>query len=186
MLMDYMATYPNAKIRYLAGTMQLRVDSDTAYLVMPEAKSRIAGHYMLEAKPNKNSEHPPPLNAPILIECQALKNVVCSAAEAECGGLFHNGQTTVTLRQALKSLGHPQHPIPLKTDNKTANSFAHATMRVKRSKTWDMRFHWLREKKVKDILKFFWDRGINNLADYFTKHHCPAHHKLMRNKYILK
>lgn len=40
---------------------------------MLEAKSRITGHYMLEANPNKNDEHPPPLNAPILIECQALK-----------------------------------------------------------------------------------------------------------------
>ena len=96
---------------------------------------------MLEAKTIKHSEHPPPLNAPILIECQALKNAVCSAAEAECGGLFNNGQTTVSLRQALEALGHPQLQIPLKTDNKTANSFAHATMRVKRSKTWDIRDH---------------------------------------------
>ena len=83
MLMDYMATYPNTKIRYLAGTMQLRVDSDAAYLVMPEAKSRITVHYMLEANHNKHSEHPPSLNVSILIECQALKHVACSTAEAE-------------------------------------------------------------------------------------------------------
>eukprot|EP00957_Ditylum_brightwellii_P123901 9444600-Ditylum_brightwellii.AAC.1 len=33
MLMDYLATYPNAVLRFFAGNMQLHVDSDAAYLV---------------------------------------------------------------------------------------------------------------------------------------------------------
>jgi len=37
MLMEYLHTYPNAVFGYLAGTMQLAVDSDVAYLVMPAA-----------------------------------------------------------------------------------------------------------------------------------------------------
>ena len=141
---------------------------------------------MLEARPNKYSEHDPPLNAPILIQCKTIKNVVCSAAEAECGGIFDNGQRTIMIRRTLTSMGHPQKATPVKTDNDTANSFVHSTMRVKRSKTWDMRYHWLRGKLAKTILKVFWDRGKNNLADYFTKHHSPAHHRIQRYKYILK
>ena len=37
MLMDYLATFPNAKIRYYAGDMKLHVESDAAYLVLPNA-----------------------------------------------------------------------------------------------------------------------------------------------------
>ena len=28
--------------------------------------------------------------------------------------------------------------------------------------------------------EFFWDRGIQNLADYFSKHHSGAHHRQVR------
>ena len=37
--LDYAATYPNAIIRYHARKMVLHIDSDSAYLVMPEARS---------------------------------------------------------------------------------------------------------------------------------------------------
>jgi hypothetical protein len=30
----------------------------------------------------------------------------------------------------------------------------------------------------------YWGPGFQNLADYFTKHHSPAHHKRMREIYI--
>ena len=186
MLMDYMSTYPNARMRYVAGTMQLMVDSDAAYLVLPGAKSRIAGHYMLASKSNIHNEHKSPHNAPIHVECKTIKNVVCSAAEAETAGLFYNGQMAAMIRGILNEMGHQQRPTKLKTDNSTANSFVHATMHMKRSKTWDMRYHWLRERKTRKQLDIYWDKGINNHADYFTKHHPPTHHKTQRQQYILK
>ena len=30
----------------------------------------------------------------------------------------------------------------------------------------------------------FWDKGTNNIADYFNKNHPPCYQKLMRPKYI--
>ena len=45
MLFDYLSTYPNAIIRFVAGTMQLKVESDASYLAIKGAKSRIAGHF---------------------------------------------------------------------------------------------------------------------------------------------
>ena len=30
-----------------------------------------------------------------------------------------------------------------------------------------------------------WEKGFKNWADYFTKHHPPAHHKKTRPHYIL-
>ena len=46
-LCDYASTYPNATIRYHASGMCLAVDSDAAYLVLPNARSRYAGYFYL-------------------------------------------------------------------------------------------------------------------------------------------
>ena len=128
MLLDYIHTYPSARMRFVAGTMQLLVDSDAAYLALPGAKSCFAGHFMLEARPNLYAEHDPHMNAPILVTCKTIKNVVCSAAEAECGGLFDNGQMTIIIRRTLEAMGHKQQATKIKTDNDTANSFVHSTI----------------------------------------------------------
>ena len=46
-LMDYGNTYPNAYIRFYVSDMQLMIDSNAAYLVLPKARSRIAGYFRL-------------------------------------------------------------------------------------------------------------------------------------------
>ena len=48
----------------------------------------------------------------------------------------------------------------------------------------DMHFHWLRDKKLRDMLRIYWRPGTMNLADYFTKHHPPAHHKNIRKEFL--
>ena len=52
MLLDYLAIYPNVVIRFVAGTMQLKVELDASYLAVKDAKSRIAGHFYLESMKN--------------------------------------------------------------------------------------------------------------------------------------
>lgn len=183
MLLDFAATYPNAKIRFHASDMILHVDTDAAYLVMPNAKSRIAGYFYLSSDLSKGT--PVPLNGPILVECTTIKHVVGSAAEAECGGCYHNAQKAVPIRIALQELGHPQPKTPIKTDNSTAEGFANKSMRQKRSKAWDMRFHWIRDRDAQGQFKFYWAKGIDNWADYFTKHHSPSYHTITRPKYVL-
>ena len=44
-LLDYLATYPNATIRFHASDIIAVCETDAAYLVLPKARSRIAGHY---------------------------------------------------------------------------------------------------------------------------------------------
>jgi hypothetical protein len=108
-----------------------------------------------------------------------------SAAEAETAGVFGNGQEIIAIRISLQALGHPQQATPLKTDNSTSHSFVHANIKQRRSKTWDMRWNWLRDKATHEILRMYWARGEDNNADYFTKHHPPSHHLAMRPKYVL-
>ena len=47
-----------------------------------------------------------------------------------------------------------------------------------------MRWNWMRDPKTKEQIRTFWDRGVNNLGDYPTKHHPPVHHKRMRQIYL--
>ena len=181
MLLDYLATNPTAKIRYHASDMLLHVESDAAYLVAPNAKSRIAGYYYLGDAPEKKNEN---INGAILVECKYLKHVVASAAEAETGGLFHNCQNAIYIRKLLKILKHDQIPTPIKTDNSTAAAFVNEMIRQKRSKSWDMRYHWIRDQQLQNTIRVYWDKGQNNKADYFTKNHPPIHHKRMRKIYL--
>eukprot|EP00957_Ditylum_brightwellii_P075307 5722161-Ditylum_brightwellii.AAC.1 len=84
--------------------MQLHVNSDTTYLVVNGAKSRIAGYFYYASNPYNLNYNKTPHNAPILIECRNLKHIVCSAAEAECDALFHNSQTAMGLRNILEAI----------------------------------------------------------------------------------
>ena len=104
--------------------MILYGSTDAAYLVLPNAKSRIAGHFYLSNKtPQHPSITPPTLNGPVYVECSGIKKTVGSAAEAETHGLYINGQTAITLRTILHAMNHKQPPTPLETDNAVSYQF---------------------------------------------------------------
>ena len=48
----------------------------------------------------------------------------------------------------------------------------------------DMRFYWVRDKLKQKHFEVFWKPGVSNLRYYFTKHHSPEHHKVMRPIYL--
>ena len=45
MVLNFCASHPNSIIRYTASDMILHVDIDAEYLVLPQARSRIAGYF---------------------------------------------------------------------------------------------------------------------------------------------
>jgi hypothetical protein len=108
-----------------------------------------------------------------------MRNVVASATEAELGALFQNARECVPLRIALEEIGHPQAATPIQTDNARAAGIANETVKQRRSKAIDMRFYWIRDRIKQGQFMIHWGAGKDNLADYFTRHHSPAHHKLM-------
>ena len=61
-----------------------------------------------------------PHNAPVHVVCKTLRIVMASAAGAETGGFFYNGQEAIPIVRALKELGHKHPPTPIQTDNSTA------------------------------------------------------------------
>jgi len=40
----------------------------------------------------------------------------------------------------------------------------------------DMRLHWSCDREERKQFRIYWRPGGANLADYWTKHHTPAHH----------
>ena len=180
--MDYVHTYPNTYIRYRASDMILNVDSNTAYLVAPKARSCVASYYQLTANPTKTPH--PTINGAILVECKTLWHVVSSAAEAETAAIFHNVQQAVPIRIILQALDHQQPPTSVKTDKSTAQGFIQDNIHMKKSKSWDMRYHWLRDRQTQNQFQFYWKPSNQNYADYFSKHHAITHHRQLRPQYV--
>jgi hypothetical protein len=95
-----------------------------------------------------------------------------------------NAKEGAVLCTTLKELGHPHPTTPLETDNTTSTWYSNGTIKQKRTKEMDMRFCWIKDRVKKCQFNVYWGPGYQNLADYFTKHHSPAHHKRMREIYI--
>jgi hypothetical protein len=123
-------------------------------------------------------------NGAILIVSKVLKHVMSSAAEAEIGAVFINAKEGAVLRTTLEELGHTQPPTPMEIDNTTVTGYSNGTIKQKRTKAMDMRFYWIKYRVKKGQFRIFWGPGFQNLADYFTKRHSPAHHKRIRDIYI--
>lgn len=190
-LLNYAATHPDASVCFRASQMGLHAHSDASYLSESEARSRIGGIFFLsdrssdKAKPPDPDAPPPPFNGAVLVVSSILKAVMSSATEAETGGLFYNCKEATVLRQTLIDMGHPQPATPIQTDNACAAGIANDTVKQRRSKAMDMRFYWVKDRVANGDFIIHWRRGTDNLADYFTKHHSPAHHRLMRSRYIV-
>jgi hypothetical protein len=176
-MLDYLATHPDATIRYHVSDMILHIHSDASYLSVSNARSRLGGLFFL----GNNSPEQDTLNGSILNVAAVIKNVVASAAESEVGACFDNAQSGAPLRVTLTELGHTQPPTPLRTDNSTAFGIVNETIKQKRSKAMDMRYHWLTDRVRQKQFDVYWRPGRENLGDYHTKHHSAQYHKDMRH-----
>ena len=81
-------------------------------------------------------------------------------------------------------LGHPQPPTPMHCDNKTAAGIANDTVKKHRSRSMEMRFFWVTDQVKRGNFDVQWHPGLENLADYFTKHFIGKHHQQVRPWYL--
>jgi hypothetical protein len=180
-LLNYCNTHLETKIRYHASDMILHIHSDASYLSEKESKRRAEGFFYMGSSTNTDKKL---TNRAILIISKVLKHVMSLAAEAEIGAVFINAKERAVLQTTLQELGHPQPPTPMYTDNTTATGYSNGTIKQKRTKSMDMRFYWIKNRVKQGHFNVYWGPGYQNLAEYFTKHHSPAHHKRMREIYI--
>ena len=124
------------------------------------------------------------LNGTFHTLCSILRWEVASAAEAELGALFMNFQEGMIFKATLKDLGHPQPPIPVHCDNATAVGIANNTIKHQRLQAMEMKYFWTCEKDTQKVFSFKWHPGMENLADYQSKHHTGGHHTAARPYYL--
>jgi len=175
MLLDYLATYPDDGITYRASDMIMAAHADAGYLNETKARSRAGGFIFMS-----EDEAVPRLNGPVLALATIIKFVMSSAAEAELAALFITSKELVHLRQTLEEMGWPQPRTPVQTDNSTAAGVVNNTIVPKRTKSMDMRLHWLRCREAQGQFRFYWAKGTDNEADYHTKKHPEVYHEAKR------
>ena len=123
-------------------------------------------------------------NGAVLNIAQVIRNVVTSAASAEIGALFINTRQAIPARRLLEEMGHKQPATPTQTDNTTALGFVTKNLNPKATKSEDMNYWFLRDKKDQEQFNYYWSEGKHNDGDYQTKHHCAAHHQQVRPRYL--
>ena len=99
-LLDYLATHPDAKIRYWQSEMRLLIHSDASLLVEWDAKSNYRGYFYLGW--NQNDNDPKQINGAVDVSASLLPLVAIAVAEAELGGTFYNAKKGKILRLTLE------------------------------------------------------------------------------------
>jgi hypothetical protein len=92
--------------------------------------------------------------------------------------------------QLLEEMGHKQPKTPIQTDNSTAFGVVNNNIQPRCTNAMNMRFHWLHCCDSQGQFQYYWRSGPDNRANYWTKHHCAAHHiekrpEILTSKFIL-
>ena len=149
--------------------MVLHIQSDASYLSRPLARSVAGAIFYLG-----NLNQPTHINGSVHTLSTIIPAVVASVAGAEYAALFLAAQEGVWLRHILQSLGYPQAATTILYDNRCAEGIALDTIKPKRSKSIDMRFHLIRDRIQQKRFIVTWRKGADDLADFFTKS-LPVH-----------
>ena len=142
MLMDYLHTNPDAFNCYHTSDMILKIVSDSAFLVLPQAQSLSTVIYQLVWKDNKKQY------GLVYVFCQTIKKVVASASESETGGLYLGNRHGFPLCIVYIETRHPQpeNGTSFEADTITAHGILTSNMSAKISKAFDMRYWWIKDR----------------------------------------
>jgi hypothetical protein len=159
-------------ITYYACDMHLFLHVDASYLSRSHARSVVGGYFFLG-----NENQPLNINGATHVFSSIIPCIVSSAGEAEYAALFAGAQHAASLRNILSDLGYPQPPTIIMCDNTCAIGIATDSIKQKRSKAIDMRFHWVRDRVRQGQFTIAYIKSADNIADYFTKNLDPLKHK---------
>ena len=70
----------------------------------------------------------------------------------------------------------PQTATDIICDNTTTDGITNSTMKHQCSWTINMRYFWIIDQVQNLTAHVCWAPGLENLADYFIKHHIEVHH----------
>jgi hypothetical protein len=162
-LLGYVKAHPDNGELYRKSDMQLKYYSDASFASQPLGRSVAGGFHYMGNKDNNE------ICAVIDAFSVNIGVVVASAYEAEVAAVYLNMQRASWLRHVLNAFGHPQGPTQGVTDNAVAVAFANDTCKLSKSKSIDIRFHWVRDRVQQKQQQIGFVPGDLNIADFFTK-----------------
>jgi hypothetical protein len=161
-LLNYCNTHPDTKICYHASDM-----------IFQKTKPKAGQQNGQKTYKRRNFDHQ-----------QGSKTCDVVSGRSINWSSFHKRQRRSSPQENIGGIGAQTAPHINGTDNTTATGYSNGTIKQKRTKAMDMRFYWIKDRVKQGQFNIYWGPGFQNLADYFTKHHSPAHHKRMRDVYI--
>ena len=163
-LAAYAASYPNNELVLTACDMILHMQSDGSHLSRSGARG-VAGGIAYFG----NAGSPTHINGAVHVHSCLLDVVVASVAECEYASLYMLARIGEWLRTIARALGYPQPPTVIFCDNACAVGIANDSVKLHRTKSIDVRFHWIRDRVRQGNFLVEWRKGASNLADFFTK-----------------
>ena len=117
-------------------------------------------------------------------KAQKQSTVATSTAEAEYIAAFEAAKEAVYLRRLQSELGEiaPTACIPLHEDSQACIKIATNPCLAERTKHFDIKYHWLREKVKAKQVKLTYVNTNEQLADIFTKPLGAMQHHYLRGK----
>jgi hypothetical protein len=172
--LGHLARYPGSKVRFHASDMVYTVFSDVSHNSVSKGRSRAGGLGYFGW-----TDDPQRLNGAVFTMSTILDVVTSSAGEGEYGAAYMVARQTVWMRAITRALGHPQGPTTIYCDNTCAVGLSNDTLKTAKTKSIDLRFHWLRDRVRQQQFSVLWVASGDNIADFFTKA-LPVHEHLRR------
>ena len=147
-----------------------------------DAKINYGGYFYLGC--NQNDDEPQQINGAVDESASLLPLVAISVAEAELGGTFYDAKKGKILRLTLKEMGYKQGPTMIFVDNNTASGICNSMIKRQRSRAVNGQYFWLIDQVNLNSYQIKWAPGLENMADYFTKHFVAAHNRDVRPFYV--
>jgi hypothetical protein len=158
--------------------MILTAQSDASHQSVKNSRSKAGGAFYLA---NKND--PPTTNNGLIGVYSKIIPVVCAAAsDAEYAALFQIAQLMYFYRIVCEACGYPQGPSPIYVDNDVARGIAERSVKVKRSKSIDKSFHYIRDRVELQELIILRVDTEDNISDFFTKALPPVRHQQLASR----
>jgi hypothetical protein len=130
----------------------------------------LGGLFFCGDKPPKEDT----VNGSILKVASVIKNMVASAAESEVGACFQNAQSGAPIRNTLIEMRHKKPATALRKYNFREFGILNETIKQKRSKSMDVRNHWLTDRLPQKQFNVYWRPGHESLGDYHKIHLCST------------
>ncbi len=163
-LLEYASTHPNNEVVLRRSNMRLIAHSDGSHLSAPGARGVLGGIGFMG-----NDDDDFTIYGTVYAFSRNTDCVTASTSETEYAALYTNGQELHHSRDTLEFLGWNQAATTIVCDNECAMNLANNTIKIKRSKSIDTRFHWIRDRVKQGMFYVKWAPGHVNLADFFTK-----------------